>query len=52
MFIEFRERRRGREREREINMDQLPPVHAPGRGGTHNLGRRPDQELNPQPFGI
>ena len=53
MFTDFRER--GRERETlmwERNISQLPPIHTPTRNGTRNLGMCPDQEWNPQPFGI
>ena len=48
MFIDFRES--GRERER--NIDWLPPVHALTRDWTQNLGMCPDWELNLQPFGV
>ena len=44
MFVDFREE--GRERER--NIDQLPPKGALTGDLTHNLGMCPDQELNPQ----
>ena len=46
MILENQERR---QREREI--DQLPPVHSPIRDGTPNLAMCPDWELNPPPFG-
>ena len=45
MFIAFRERGKERdrqtERERERNIDWLPPIHAPIGDLTHNLGMRP-----------
>ena len=50
------EREEGRERERNIDVREtvigLPPVHAPTRNQTHNLGMCPDWESNPQPFGV
>ena len=49
MFIDFRDR--GRDRERERNIDRLPPIHVPIGDQTWNLGMCPDQELNLQPFG-
>ena len=56
MSIDFREERKG-EREREPsmwerNIDRPPPIHAPTRDQTHNLGMYPDQESNLQPFGV
>ena len=33
-------------------MDQLPPVHGPTGDLTRNLGVCPDQESDPQPFGV
>ena len=51
----------GRKRERKgqtetlmckTNTNQLPPICTPARGQTLNLGMCPDQELNPQPFGV
>ena len=40
------------ERERESNIDWLPPGGALTRDGTHNLGMYPDLGLNPQPFSV
>ena len=54
MLIDFRERGRQRERERNIdvrNIDWLPLVCAPTRDRAHNLGMCPDQESNPKPSG-
>ena len=34
------------------NMDWLPLIGAPNGDPTHNRGRCPDQELNPQTFGV
>ena len=53
MFIGFRERGMGRERETliwERNINRLPPVHALNGNQTHNLGVGTDRELNLQPF--
>ena len=36
----------------ERNINQLPPICARTWDGTHNLGMRPDQESNLQPFGV
>ena len=36
--------------ERKIN--RLPPVHAPTKDWTCNLGMCPEQKSNPQPFGV
>ena len=51
-FLDILEREKGRERqmqrERERNIDRLPPVHTPTRGATCNLGMRPDRGSNPQ----
>ena len=44
----FLEREEGRERERNINW--LPPVCAQTRDWTHNAGTCPDKESDPQPF--
>ena len=60
MCIGFRERGRsgvGGERninvrEKQRNIDQLPPIHSLTRDQTHNLGLCPDWELNLQPFGV
>ena len=57
MFIDFRETEWGGAREREPvmwerNIDWLPPIRAPTRDWTWNLGMCPDQESNPQPFGV
>ena len=52
MFTDLRERERERERETSMqakNIEQLLPVCALTRDGTHNLGMCPDRELNPQP---
>ena len=46
MFIDLRER------ERERNIDLLPPICALTRDQTNNLGMFLDQELNLQPFGL
>ena len=46
MFIAFREE--GRQR----NTDWSPPVCAPTKGQSCNLGVLPDWESNPQPFGV
>ena len=51
MFIAFRERGKGRSRERQTDIDQLLPICAPTRDQTCNLGMCPDQESNPQPLG-
>ena len=40
------------EKERERNIDQLPPICAPARDQTRNLGMCSDQESNLQPFGV
>ena len=42
---------RGRERQEERNISQLPPTHTPTREKTLNPGMCPDQKLNPWPFG-
>ena len=54
MFIDFREKGREREREteRERDINYLPPIHSVTGGGTHCVGMRPDQRLNPQPLGV
>ena len=65
MSIDFRERGRevgregkgGRERGRETSMgerntDQLPPIRSLTGDRTYKPGMCPDQELNPQPFGL
>ena len=49
MFIDFRERETSMW---ERNINWLPPVYTLTRDRTHNLGVCPDQELNPQPFGV
>ena len=41
-----------REREREKNIDWLPPIHTPTGDWTHRLGMCPDWKLNPQPFNV
>ena len=46
VFLNFREKDRDRKRER--NIYQLPPIHPLTVDWTHNLGMCPDQELNPQ----
>ena len=51
------ERERERERERETsvwgrNIRQLPPICTQTGDGTRNLGMCPDQESNPQSFGV
>ena len=55
MFIDFRERNREGERERNINVKgkhpSAAPVHAWTGHRTHNLGMCPGRELNLQPFG-
>ena len=50
MLIDFRER--GREGERERNISQFPLKCAPTGDGTHNLGMYPDWESNPQPSAL
>ena len=50
MCIDFREEWGQRERER--NISRLPPVRAPTRDQTHNLGMCPDRVSNLQPFGV
>ena len=45
MFIDFREQER--RKEKEGNIDQLPPVRAPTGDQSHNLGMCPDWESNP-----
>ena len=40
------------ERERERNINQLPPYCAPTRDQTYSLGMCPDWNLNLQPFGV
>ena len=64
MFIDFRERGRGgrrekererkreREREREREIHWLPPIHTLTRDPTCNPGMCPDQNWNPQHFGV
>ena len=57
MFIDFRERKGERERERvtmmqERNIDPLLPVCTLARDQTLNLGMCPDQGSNLQPFGV
>ena len=52
----FRERGRGGERERDINMREkhrstVFHMH-PDREQTHNLGMCPNCKSNPQPFGV
>lgn len=52
-----REGRKGREKDRqtsmsERNIDWLPAIHAPTRDHTSNVGRCPDREPSPQPFGV
>ena len=46
MFIDLRDRERGEEwvRERERNMDWLPPIRTPTGDGTHDVGMCPDGE--------
>ena len=61
MFIDFRERGRGEmgergkgwgeEKERERNINQLPPVNAPIRGLNLQPGYMPWPGIEPQPFG-
>ena len=51
MFIDFRGKRMGGW-EGERNIDQLPPIRTPTGDQTHNLGMCPDQESNPQAFGV
>ena len=49
------ERERERKREKHNVREKhptLPPVHTPTRDRTHSLGMCPDQESNPQPFGV
>ena len=52
----FRERRREREREKNIdvreNIDWLPLERAQTGDQTHHLGMCPDQESNTRPFGL
>ena len=51
MFIDFRERRRDRQRQVcEKNINLLPPVCDPTRDQTHNLVMCPDWESKLQPF--
>ena len=55
MFIDFRERGRGKERETsmwERNINQLPLVHIPTRDQIQYLGMCPDRESNQRPFGL
>ena len=56
MFIDFRERGRKREGEKKRNIhvrEKHPPVvRAAISDQTHNAGMSPDQESNPQPFGV
>ena len=49
MFIDFRERGRGRER--KTDNAWLPPAHTLTRDRNWSLGLCPDWELNPQPYG-
>ena len=46
------EREERGERKRERNINWLPPIYALTGDGTHNLAMFPDQESNPQPFGV
>ena len=55
MFIDFR--KTGKETKRETlmlvrNISQVPPVCPLTRDQTCSLGMCPDQDLNPQPFGV
>ena len=56
MFIDFRERKRGRKRERSIDMTEKYHLVAfrmhPNMEQICNLGMCPDRELNPQPLGV
>ena len=52
MHLLIVERGRGGGRERERNIDKLPVVCAPTGDQTLNLGMCPDQQSNPQPFGL
>ena len=55
MFTDFWERERQGERERDSERETLIGclhTHLPTRGWTRNLGMCPDQESNPQPFGV
>ena len=53
MFFDFRERgRKVKEREKERNLDQLPPQRTLTGDQTCNLGVCPDWESNPKPFGV
>lgn len=49
MFIDFREGK-GEKHRLENNMNPLPPVYAPTRDRTGNLGTCPDGGSNPQPL--
>ena len=53
MLIDFRETERERETSIwERNIHLLPPIHSLTKDWTRNLGMCPDQESNPQPFGV
>ena len=52
MVIDFRERGREEERQRERNIHPLPLICAPTWGWTCNPGMCPDWESNPQPSGL
>ena len=54
MFIDFRERGRGRERNIDVREKRLLCYlpYALTRDQTLNLGMFPNQKLNPQPFGV
>ena len=48
----MRERKGGRERERERDLNEEHQLVAPTEGQTHNLSMCPDLELNRQPVGV
>ena len=53
IFIDFRQRGGEREREKYLyDKHRLLPICTPTRNQTHNLGMCPDQESNPQSFGV
>ena len=54
LLILEKEEGRGSEREKQnvSNINCLPPVHSPTGDRTSNLGKCPNQGLNPQPSGV